>query len=120
MIDRFNPAVRPVAYPDDKLTPAMPDPTIVIDNACESAPLQISTNVQLHDIFWMKQQPYSLADMLANDPLATQFVGGTVYQAFLSALSYHCWHAPVSGTVTKIINVEGSYYSENLDQVKIA
>jgi phosphatidylserine decarboxylase len=27
------------------------------------------------------------------------FEGGTVYQAFLSALSYHHWHAPIDGTV---------------------
>ncbi len=35
--------------------------------------------------------------MLDNDPLVDKFVGGTIYQAFLSALSYHRWHAPVSG-----------------------
>jgi phosphatidylserine decarboxylase len=27
------------------------------------------------------------------------FEGGTVYQAFLSALSYHHWHAPIDGIV---------------------
>jgi len=26
------------------------------------------------------------------------FVGGTVYQAYLSAENYHRWHSPVSGT----------------------
>lgn len=39
--------------------------------------------------------------MLAHDKLAEQFVGGTVYQAFLSALSYHRWHSPVSGKIVK-------------------
>jgi len=29
------------------------------------------------------------------------FVGGTVYQAFLSALNYHRWHAPVAGTIVR-------------------
>jgi phosphatidylserine decarboxylase len=41
-----------------------------------------------------------------------EFVGGTVYQAFLSADNYHRWHSPVSGTIKKIHHVEGTYYSE--------
>lgn len=52
--------------------------------------------------------------MFAGDAeIASQFEGGTVYQAFLSALSYHCWHAPVSGTVKKIVDIPGTYYAEN-------
>ncbi|KAL9116143.1 MAG: hypothetical protein Q9227_000512 [Pyrenula ochraceoflavens] len=113
---KFNPGVRRIAYPDDKPTPEQPDPTKVIVNSCESTPLQLATQVKMRDIFWLKQQPYSLADMLNNDSRASQFVGGTVYQAFLSALSYHCWHAPVSGTVVGVQIVDGTYYSENLDQ----
>ncbi len=31
--------------------------------------------------------------------IAEHFTGGTVYQAFLSALSYHRWHAPVDGII---------------------
>lgn len=52
--------------------------------------------------------------MLAHDSLAKQFIGGTVYQAFLSALSYHRWHAPVSGKIVKAYVVDGTYYSEPL------
>ncbi|KAJ7388296.1 hypothetical protein OS493_038665 [Desmophyllum pertusum] len=44
--------------------------------------------------------------------LAKQFHGGTVYQAFLSATSYHRWHSPVSGTIYKTELVDGSYYSQ--------
>ena len=54
--------------------------------------------------------------MLNNNQLTSQFVGGSVYQAFISALSYHCWHAPVSGTVIDIQLVSGTYYSENAYQ----
>lgn len=53
-------------------------------------------------------------DMLAFDELAHEFVGGTVYQAFLSALSYHRWHSPVTGTIKKVRLVPGTYYSEPL------
>jgi phosphatidylserine decarboxylase len=103
----FRPGVRPVSAPDDGN---------VIVNACESGPLQVVTNVAATDTFWLKGQPYSLTDMMANDPLAVQFTGGTVFQAFLSALSYHRWHSPVDGTVVKAFVVPGSYYLENYYQ----
>jgi phosphatidylserine decarboxylase len=102
---RFRPGVRPVAAPDDDR---------VIVNACESAPYRIAFDVRERDRFWVKAQPYSLVHMLAGDPFAPQFVGGTVYQAFLSALSYHRWHSPVSGRIVKAYVQPGSYYSETL------
>jgi len=99
----FRPGVRPVDLPDDDA---------VIVNACESAPYRIARHVKLHDKFWIKSQPYSIVHMLANDSLAPLFVGGTVYQAYLSPLSYHRWHSPVNGTVTKVYLKDGTYYSE--------
>ena len=66
--------------------------------------------------FWIKGQPYSLIDLIHNDPLTSKFVSGTLYQAFLSVLSYHRWNSPVSGTVVKAYNLYGSYYSETLPQ----
>lgn len=103
----FRDKIRPVDSPDD------PN---VIANACESGPLAVKTNVALSDSFWLKEQPYSLENMLNWDEYAPQFAGGTVYQAFLSALSYHRWHSPVSGTIDKVYVVNGSYYLENIDQ----
>ena len=102
---RLRPGVRPVAAPDDDR---------VIVNACESAPYRIAQDVHARERFWIKAQPYSLEHMLAGDPLAPQFLGGTVYQAFLSALSYHRWHSPVSGRVVKAYMQPGTYYSETL------
>ena len=99
----FRPGVRPVALPGDDA---------VIVNACESAPYRIAHHVKAHDRFWIKSQPYSILHMLANDRLAPLFVGGTVYQAYLSPLSYHRWHSPVSGTVIKVYVKDGTYYSE--------
>ncbi len=68
--------------------------------------------MKARDRFWIKAQPYSVLHMLADDALAPQFVGGTIYQAFLSAFSYHRWHSPVGGTVVKAYVVPGTYYSE--------
>lgn len=100
---RFRDGQRPVASPDNNA---------VIANACESAPYKIAQNVKRHDRFWIKAQPYSLMHMLANDELADQFTGGTIYQAFLSATSYHRWHSPVNGKVVKAYVIPGTYYSE--------
>ena len=104
---QFREGRRPVAEPDNDA---------VIANACESAPYRLATNVQLRDQFWIKAQPYSLYHMMAGDPLASQFQGGTVYQAFLSALSYHRWHSPVSGRIVKTRILDGSYYAEALSE----
>lgn len=94
---------RPVAAPEDDR---------IIANACESKPFAVQRNCNLRDKFWIKGQPYSIMDMLAHDPLSKQFDGATVYQAFLSALSYHRWHSPVSGTIKKAFLVDGTYFSE--------
>lgn len=104
---RFCPGVRPVTAPDDDS---------VIANACESAPLQVVTGVRRQDAFWLKGQPYSLDNLLDFDPRVAAFEGGTLYQAFLSALSYHRWHSPVSGTVRSVKVVNGSYYLANRHQ----
>ncbi|KAK0201286.1 hypothetical protein DFS33DRAFT_1447633 [Desarmillaria ectypa] len=58
-------------------------------------------------------EPYSLNHVLNNDVLAPQFIGGTVYQAFLSATKYHRWHSPVNGTVSRIVTIPGTYYAES-------
>jgi phosphatidylserine decarboxylase len=100
---RFKDGERPVASPgDDK----------VIASACESTPYAIRTDVQRQDRFWIKSQPYSLEDILGNDESVEQFVGGAVYQAFLSATNYHRWHSPVSGKVVRAFVRGGTYYSE--------
>jgi phosphatidylserine decarboxylase len=101
-------------FHEDKRPVASPDDDSVIANACESKPYKVSHNVAQRDRFWIKGQPYSLMDMLAMDPLHEQFIGGTIYQAFLSALSYHRWHSPISGTIKKAYLVEGTYFSEPL------
>jgi phosphatidylserine decarboxylase len=101
----FRSGVRPVSGKGDDS---------VIVNACESAPLQVKKKVSLDDRFWLKGQPYSLQNMLDFDEHAPLFAGGTVYQAFLSALSFHRWNSPVSGTIRKAYVVNGSYYLENL------
>ena len=95
--------VRPIAEPDNNK---------VIVSAADSNVYSIQHNVKKVDWFWVKSQPYSLNDMLNNDAsVVDQFVGGDVYQAFLSATKYHRWHSPVSGTIKKAYIQPGTYYS---------
>jgi len=101
----FRKGIRPVEGSD-------PPNNNIIVSACESDVLRIFNNVKDMDRFWLKGQPYSLHHMLAGDPdYGKSFDGGIVYQAFLSARSYHRWHSPVKGTIEKIVFVPGTYYA---------
>jgi phosphatidylserine decarboxylase len=101
---RFRPGARPIAAPDDPKSIVSP---------CEATPYRIARDIRREANFWIKGQPYSLQDMLAGGPEAGEFVGGVVWQAFLSAFNYHRWHSPVSGTILKTRFVEGTYFSES-------
>ncbi len=101
---RFLPGARPVH--------ALSDGSVIV-NACESKAVLLRRDAKLRDSFWLKGQPYSLADMFGNEADAVSYEGGTVYQAYLSSTSYHRWHAPVTGTVRKIVQIPGTYYAEN-------
>lgn len=100
---RFKEGQRRVAAPEDHA---------VVVAACESTPYALREGVHERDRFWLKGQPYSLHEMLDGDASVEQFVGGTVYQAFLSATDYHRWHAPIAGTVATVRVVDGTFYSE--------
>ncbi|KAI0478088.1 Phophatidylserine decarboxylase-domain-containing protein [Xylaria cf. heliscus] len=97
-------ALRPVQFPTD---------TKWIVSSCESKPFSRQMNVKEYDSFWLKGQPYSVAEMLNYEhQYVSKFVGGTVYQAFLSATSYHRWNSPVRGEVVYATVVDGTYFSE--------
>jgi len=102
---KFKPGARPVAGVGDSK---------VVVNACEATPYNIQYDAQIQDQFWIKSQPYSLQDIFtASKPQwAEQFVGGTVYQAYLSQFNYHRWNAPISGTIVDAYLVDGTYYSD--------
>ncbi|KAK0480861.1 phosphatidylserine decarboxylase [Armillaria novae-zelandiae] len=90
----------------------LPVDQTLIYSACESTVYRIQTGVKAHDQFWLKGQPYSVYDMLYRDEVTAQsFVGGTVYQAFLSPQDYHRWHSPIYGTIVRADVVPGTYYA---------
>ncbi|EGN95878.1 hypothetical protein SERLA73DRAFT_76929 [Serpula lacrymans var. lacrymans S7.3] len=100
----------------DVVRPVYPDDDNFISNACESTVYRKAFGVKKRDTFWLKGQPYSLVNMLDNDTFTPLFVGGTVYQAFLSPFNYHRWHSPVNGKVVKTVSVPGTYYAAIPDE----
>lgn len=104
--DFFTRTLRPESRPLPK-----PDNGNIIINACENAPFRIEYYVSRYTTFWAKKMPYSLQFILDNDPNIEKFVGGTVFQGFLSPHTYHRFHAPVSGRVVSSRVVEGTYFS---------
>ncbi|TCD67062.1 hypothetical protein EIP91_000624 [Steccherinum ochraceum] len=106
----FRDGIRPIDFPDR---------TDFITSPCEVTAFRYQPNVKAREQFWIKGHPYSTLQMLNNDPLAEHFVGGTVWQAFLSALNYHRWHAPVTGKVVKTVLVPGTYYLQAIDALEV-
>ncbi|THU82922.1 hypothetical protein K435DRAFT_690523, partial [Dendrothele bispora CBS 962.96] len=102
----FRDGARPVYFPE-------PEYDNIINSACESEVYRVAYGVKALDKFWLKGEPYSLHDMLHNDKYTSQFVGGTVYQAFLSALKYHRWSSPVNGVIDRVVMIPGTYYAES-------
>lgn len=66
----YREGIRPVAEPEND---------DVVANSCESKPYRVAIGVSAKDEFWVKGQPYSVRNMLAQDELTDQFVGGTIY-----------------------------------------
>ncbi|MEU7043423.1 phosphatidylserine decarboxylase family protein [Streptomyces varsoviensis] len=107
-----------------KIRKEAPDPRPIADgdnvvaSACEAFPYRLSEKVRLHRHFSIKGQPYSLAHLLdtahrgTDEPKAEDYVDGTVYQGFLSALAYHRWHSPVKGKIKACRQIPGAYYAE--------
>ncbi|KZP30152.1 phosphatidylserine decarboxylase [Athelia psychrophila] len=98
---------RPVDFRSDKA---------LIHSPCEGTVYHISYQVEAHSQFWLKGKKHSLYDMLSkNKAMAAYFTGGTVYQNYLSCFDYHHFNAPIDGTIEKIEQVDGSYYSVLLE-----
>jgi len=95
-------SARPIAAPDD--------PRIIV-SPNDGTLYRIAQNVRPTDSFWLKGQPYSLRDMLDGTRYLERFVGGYVYQSYLSGADYHRWHAPVDGVVRDAVVVNGLMFS---------
>ncbi len=97
----------------DRLRP-LSDALVV--SACDAFYVDLKKNVKYTtDFMRVKGDIYSLRDMLPNVKygIIKRFIGGGVYQAYLSAETYHRYHSPVDGTVVYMKIVDGSYFLLN-------
>lgn len=99
---QIKPESRPLAGPGDHK---------VVVSANDGSVYNIKENVQPLDNFWIKGQPYSLVNMLDNK-YVDRFVGGTVFQSFLSGADYHRWRSPIEGRVKSAHVVPGLMFSD--------
>ncbi|XRM45033.1 hypothetical protein ABZX51_008135 [Aspergillus tubingensis] len=98
---------------------AEPDNPGVVSAAVDGVTYKFATNIKAKDEYWLKDQPYSLEDMLDEDPIAGQFVGGTVLQVYLEPTGYHRWHAPVSGVVVRTLEIPGIFCPAQRDNTSL-
>jgi phosphatidylserine decarboxylase len=100
----IKPSARPVSQPKNRK---------VIVSANDGTVSAIARGVKRTDEFWLKGQPYSLVNVLNGDEdYVERFVGGDVFQTFLSGANYHRWHSPIDGTVRKVELVEALMFSD--------
>lgn len=98
--------------PRDRPIPGGVSTTTVVGAPCESVLYSFQENIKVFDELFIKDEAYSLTHLLNNDPLAEKFDGGKVIQGFLNTTGYHRWHAPVNGTIVKIVDVPGTYFAQ--------
>jgi phosphatidylserine decarboxylase len=98
----IKPSARPVADPDN--------PKVIV-SPNDGTLYRIANNARATDSFWLKAEPYSLRDMLGGTRYLERFVGGHVFQSYLSGADYHRWHAPVDGVVRDAVVVDGLMFS---------
>lgn len=62
---------------------------------------------------WIKGIEFSIAKLLDDPEEAKVYEGGALAIFRLAPQDYHRFHSPVDGTITKIHNVKGQYYTVN-------
>lgn len=100
---QIKPEFRPISAPKD--------PKVIV-SANDGTVVTYVRDVQALARFWLKGQPYSLVNMLAGSEFTERFIGGDVFQSFLSGADYHRWHSPIDGIVRGAEVVNGLMFSD--------
>ncbi|ETS84944.1 hypothetical protein PFICI_02969 [Pestalotiopsis fici W106-1] len=91
--------------------------TNVVNVGCETTPWAYVQSADQECNFWIKDGQYSLIDLFASkSDIASLFVGGPVYQGFLSAVHYHRWHCPIDGQLVLSWVEPGTYFAQRPNQ----
>lgn len=99
----IKPEARPIHDPDNELVHSSP----------ADCRLTAYQTLDLATKYWIKGYGFTVAKLLDNEELAQQFDGGSIVIARLAPQDYHRWHSPISGTVEKVYDIDGTYYTVN-------
>ncbi|RSL38713.1 hypothetical protein CEP53_014639 [Fusarium sp. AF-6] len=110
---KLKPGSRPIScLPKDKKDK---DKVIVYPADCtydNSVANQSIVDIQCDGHIEIKGLPWTIESLLQGSEYAECFYGGVWMHAFLNASNYHRQHAPVSGTVKEVKNIQGACYLE--------
>jgi len=108
-------ASRPVAAPSSNR---------IVTGANDGSLFRWEENVAARDVFWFKDMPYSVADILSSAlpeqqkvidqyDLVSLFSDGSIFQTYLNPYNFHRWWCPVNGTVLfDPLSVPGCYFNK--------
>lgn len=95
---------------EDARPPAEPENELVTSSPADCR-LTAFPTIDLATQYWIKGEGFTLERLLGDAELARTMNGGEMVIARLAPQDYHRWHAPVSGTVERIKDISGAYYT---------
>ncbi|GKU21476.1 unnamed protein product [Fusarium langsethiae] len=112
---KLKPGMRPIADPED-------DRVIVYPADCtfdRSIPKDSIINIESDGVVNIKGLEWTISSLLQGSQHAEKFHGGVWMHAFLNTFNYHRQHAPVSGEVIEVENIQGAAYLEVTEDCKL-
>jgi|APFre7841882630_1041343.scaffolds.fasta_scaffold00048_3 phosphatidylserine decarboxylase len=103
--DFFTRALRPDARPIAPATAAIASPVDGMVSECG--------NIDRDELLQAKGRRYTLAGLLADEPWARRFEGGSFATIYLAPFNYHRIHMPVRGQLLDTVYVPGRLFSVN-------
>jgi phosphatidylserine decarboxylase len=103
--DFFTRALRPDARPIAPAAPAIASPVDGMVSECG--------NIDGDELLQAKGRRYTLADLLADEPWARRFEGGSFATIYLAPFNYHRIHMPMRGRLLDTVYVPGRLLSVN-------
>ncbi|KAF7589359.1 hypothetical protein BBP40_004439 [Aspergillus hancockii] len=70
-----------------------PNNPAIVTAACDTTTYQVVKNIKEEDTFWIEDNH--------------------THSSYLELANYHHWHAPVAGTVVKILDDSGNFFPSN-------
>lgn len=110
--------------PTESRSIAHPLDNSIVVSANDGSLYRWEENVKPWDVFWFKDMPYSLRNILSsldadqqsvieNHNLADLFSEGYIFQTYLNPYNFHRWWCPVNGEVLfKPFVIDGDYFNK--------